>query len=141
MLLADGTDSVGAVLRNTEHADPVVARTDGDHRQQHLRRGYYLLNEQPVDHLVQRAVAADGDDAAIPAPHGLDRQFDGMELMFAEDRLAVDLLLAQQLRDTREVIQPAAVAGHGIDDGEPLMLFDVRRRSDHGYRTGICFNV
>ena len=38
MLLADGANGVGTVLRNTEHADPVVARPDGDHRQQHLRR-------------------------------------------------------------------------------------------------------
>ena len=90
---------------------------------------------------MQRTVAADGDDAAVAAPHGFDRQFDGVELVFAEHRLAVDLLLAEQFRDARKLVQPAAVAGHGIDDGEPLMLFDVRRRSDHGYRTGMCFNV
>ena len=110
MLLADGANGVGAVLRNTEHADPVVARPDGDHRQQHLRRRHHLLDEQPVDHLVQRTVAADGDDAAVAAPHGFDRQFDGVELVFAEHRLAVDLLLAQQFRDARKLVQPEAIS-------------------------------
>lgn len=141
MLLADGADRLGIVLRDAEHTDPVVARTHGDHRQQHLRRRHHLLDEEPVDHLVQRAVAADDDDAAVTAPHGVDRQLDGMELMLAEDRFAMDPLLAQQFRDTGKVVQPAAVAGHGVDDGEPLVFLDVRRRSDHGYRTGTCLSV
>lgn len=45
-----------------------------------------------------------------------------MELMFGEDGLTEDMLVAQELRDLRKVIEPAAGTGHGIDDHEPFHL-------------------
>ena len=50
--LADGLHGILIAVRNTERADPVVARSHGDHRQQHLVGTDLLLDEKSVHHLV-----------------------------------------------------------------------------------------
>ena len=119
---ADRLHGVLVAVRNTERAHPVVARTDGDHRKQHLIGADLLLDEQPVDHLVQGAVAPDDDDMPIPLVDGRHGKFRGVELMFREDRFAEYLRIAQVARYLREMVKPAAASGHGIDDDEPFDL-------------------
>ncbi len=88
---------------------------------------HLLLDEQAVHHLVQRAVAPDDDDMAVAFADGRYGQLRSMELVLREDRFAADMCIAQVLRDLRKVVQPAAAAGHGIDDDEPLHV--ARRRA------------
>ena len=118
--LTDGPHGVAVAVRDAERAHPVVARADGHDGQQHLVGAHLLLDEQPVDHLVQRAVAADDDDAAVALPDGRDGEFRGVELVLGEDRFAGDVGIAQVLGYLREMVKPAAAAGHGIDDDKPF---------------------
>ena len=127
MALGDGPHGVLVTVRDAERADPVVARADGHDGQQHLVGPHLLLDEEPVDHLVQRAVASDHDDAAVSLPHGRHRELRRVELVFGEDRLAEDVRVAQILRDLREIVEPAAPSGHGIDDDEPLVGLHCRQ--------------
>ena len=120
--LADRLHGVAIAVRDAERTHPVVARTYGDDGHEHLVGAHLLLDEKPVDNLVQRAVAAHDDDAAVSLAHGRDGEFRGMELMLREDRFAKDACVAQVLGDLRKVIEPAAAAGHGIDDHEPLVV-------------------
>ena len=117
---ADGLHGVPVAVRNAERAYPVVARAHGHHGQQHLVGTHLLLDEQPVHHLVQRAVASDDDDVAVSLADGRHGQLRGVELVLREDRFATDVRIAQVLRNLRKVVQPAAASGHGIDDDEPL---------------------
>ena len=119
-----GTDRLHGILiaaRDAERPHPVVARTDGHHGQQHLVGTHRLLDEEAVDHLVQRAVAADDDNPPVSLAYGRDGQLRGVELVLREDRFAEDVRIAQKFRDPRKVIEPAAAAGHGIHDHKPFV--------------------
>ena len=118
--LADGLHGVLIAVRDAERADPVVARAHGHHGHEHLVGTHLLLDEQPVDHLVQRPVAAHDDDPAVAFAHGRDGEFRGVELVLREDRFAEDVGIAQVFRNLWKMVKPATASGHGIDDDEPF---------------------
>ncbi len=130
--VADGLHGIGMAFGNAESPHPVITRTNRDNGQQHLIRPHLLLDEQPVDHLVQRTVTPDDDDFPVALFHGRNGQFRGVELMLGENRLAHDMALPQQFGNQREIIQPATSTGHGIDDDEPRLL--------DGFQTDHCFS-
>lgn len=76
--------------------------------------GNGLLNEQPVDDLVDRTVAADYDNLAETVVDGLDGQFDRMVLPLGKYILGHDMTLAQQPADQRPVGQPPPLPATGL---------------------------
>jgi len=134
----DRLHGIAVTTRKAERPHPVVARADRHDGEQHLVGPHLALDEEPVDHLVQRAVAPHYDDATVTLLHGRNGQFRGVELMLGEDRLAEDMRLAHQPRNERKVVEPAAASGHGIDDDEPLFGF---RFHASGHFTGTLRSV
>ena len=121
--LTYGADGLRVVRRYAEHAHPVVTRTYGHNRHGHLVGRDRLLDEEAVDHLVQRAVAADDDNAAVTGihrPHGKLRR---VVLVLRKDQLVRYVVIAYELRYLGKVDQPAARSGHGIHYDEPLVRY------------------
>jgi hypothetical protein len=89
----NGTYGILIVERYTKHTYPIIARPDGDNRQQHLSGVDLLLQKEAVDHFVQCTVTPNDNNTSIATTYRFDSEFNSVCLVLAEDGFAMNLML------------------------------------------------
>jgi hypothetical protein len=80
---------------------------------------------QPVDRLVERPVAADGDDELGAAASRALRELDQVPRMLGKERLAVETERGRAVRELRPALARDAVVRRRVDEKDS---FAVNRR-------------
>ena len=75
-----------------------------------------VLVDDAVDHLVHRAVAADGDEQLAPAGGGLVRELAEVRRLLGEERVALEAELGRAPRDLRPAPSRRAAGRRRVDE-------------------------